>query len=60
MDFFPTAERGLDESTSPFYLCSYISIYAFYFVLLKCLLMKYFKVLRNKIPDENPDLPMDF
>jgi hypothetical protein len=22
--------------------------------------MKYFKVLRNKNPDENPDLPMDF
>jgi hypothetical protein len=22
--------------------------------------MKYFKVLKNKNPDENPDLPMDF
>jgi hypothetical protein len=38
----------------------YILIYAFYFVLLKCVLMKYFKVLRNKNPDENLDLPIDF
>jgi hypothetical protein len=51
MDFFPTAERGLDGTRLSFYpcFCNYISIV--YSVIKK---------IQNKKPDKNPDLTVDF